>query len=157
MLVVSKEIEKEFEEFKIISKKEIPDFVIISDFRDDWDVHRLNRAFNYFLNGAKLFGTQVNRYCLDKSGQPLIDTGSFVRMLSKAAGVPHKIFGKPFKEFFDQALDKIHLRPEECIVVRDDIESDISGAINAGIKPVLVKTGKATNYEDSDKNTNPFS
>ena len=39
----------------------------------------------------------------------------------------------------------------------DDIESDISGAINAGIKPVLVKTGKATNYEDSDKNTKPFS
>lgn len=108
------------------------------------------------LKGAKLFGTQCNRYCLDKNGQPLIDTGSFARMLSKAASVPYKIFGKPSKEFFDQALNKIHLKPEECIVVGDDIESDICGAINAGIKPVLVKTGKATKYENSEKNTKPF-
>ena len=108
------------------------------------------------LKGAKLFGTQGNRYCLDKNGRPLIDTGSFVRMLSEAASVPYKIFGKPSKEFFDQALNKIHLKPEECIVVGDDIESDICGAINAGIKPVLVKTGKATKYENSEKNTKPF-
>ncbi len=155
-LVANKEIEKEFKKFNIISKEEIPDFVIISDFSDDWNVHRLNEAFNYLLNGAKLLGTQGNRYCLDKKGQPVIDTGSFVRMLSNAACVPYKIFGKPSKEFFNQALNKIGLKPEECIVVGDDIESDISGAINAGIKPVLVKTGKAANYENSDRNTKPF-
>ena len=40
------------------------------------------------------------------------------------------------------------LEPHECIVVGDDIESDIRGAIDAGIKAVLVKTGKASGYKE---------
>ncbi len=155
-LVASKEIEKEFKEFKIVSKEEIPDFVIISDFTDNWDVNRLNRAFRYLLKGAKLFGTQGNRYCLDKKGQPVIDTGSFVRMLAKAAGVSFKIFGKPSKEFLNQALNKSNVNSEECIVVGDDLESDIAGAINVGIKSILVKTGKAANYKEPNEKIQPF-
>lgn len=108
------------------------------------------------LKGVKLFGTQGNRIYLDIKGEPIIDTGSFVRMLAKAAGVSYKIFGKPSREFFNQALDNINLKSDECIVVGDDLESDIAGAINAGIRSVLVKTGKAANYKDSNKKIQPF-
>jgi HAD superfamily hydrolase (TIGR01458 family) len=148
-LVTSKEIEGEFKEFDVVSKKEIPDYVIISDFTDNWDVNRLNIAFKYLLKGAKLFGTQGNRYCLNDKGEPVIDTGSFVMMLAHAANVQYKIFGKPSKDFFNHALEKINLKAKECLVIGDDIESDIKGATNAGIKAVLVKTGKASYYEGS--------
>lgn len=155
-LVATNEIEKEFEDFLQVSRKEIPDYVIISDFSDNWDVNRLNRAFRYLLKGAKLFGTQGNRYCLDEKGQPAIDTGSFVQILGQAAKIPYKTFGKPSKDFFYQALDKINLKPEECFVVGDDLESDIKGAINAGIRAVLVKTGKASNYKDFEEKSKSF-
>ncbi|MFW9897336.1 MAG: TIGR01458 family HAD-type hydrolase, partial [Candidatus Thorarchaeota archaeon] len=59
-LVATSEVEKEFRDFPIVSGSEIPDFVIISDFHDNWDVTRLNQAFNYVLKGAKLLGTQGN-------------------------------------------------------------------------------------------------
>ncbi|KON33295.1 MAG: hypothetical protein AC479_05125 [miscellaneous Crenarchaeota group-6 archaeon AD8-1] len=154
-LVTTKEVEREFKQFKIVNNKEIPDYVIISDFSDDWDVHRLNNAFKHVLKGAKLFGTQGNRYCLNKLGEPVIDTGSFVKMLAYAANVPYNIFGKPSKDFFNQALEKINLKAEECIVVGDDIESDIKGAINAGIKTVLVKTGKASKYKRTNYKIQP--
>lgn len=153
-LVTTKEIETEFAEFKIVSKGEIPDFVIISDFSDNWDVNRLNNAFRFILKGAQLLGTQGNRYCLNEKGYPVIDTGSFVRMLAQAANVPYRIFGKPSKEFFNQAIERINLKPKECVVVGDDIESDIKGATDAGIKAILVKTGKASGYQKLENKKN---
>ncbi|MHA2431339.1 MAG: HAD-IIA family hydrolase [Promethearchaeota archaeon] len=155
-LVSTREIEDEFNEFSIIQDDEIPDYVIISDFRDNWDVFRLNRAFKYLLKGAKLFGTQGNRYFLDLKGEPVIDTGSFVKMLADVANVPYKIFGKPSIEFFNQALNKLSLTTSDCIVVGDDLESDIQGANNIGIKSILVKTGKGIHYEPSKKKIKPF-
>ena len=141
-LVASKEVEEEFVEFNLASKDETPDFVIISDFSDNWDVNRLNKAFKYLLRGAELFGTQGNRYCLNKKGEPQIDTGAFVSMLADAAGIGFKIFGKPSKDFFVQALSLLGLKADDCVVVGDDLESDIQGARNSGLKSILVRTGK---------------
>ncbi|MFX1268082.1 MAG: HAD-IIA family hydrolase [Promethearchaeota archaeon] len=155
-LISTKEIENEFNEFNLVKGDEIPDYVIIADFRDNWDVFRLNRAFKYILKGAKLLGTQGNRYFLDHKGEPVIDTGSFVKMLADAANVPYKIFGKPSKVFFKQALNKLNLISSDCIVIGDDFESDIQGANNVGIKSILVRTGKGIHYAPSKEEIKPF-
>jgi HAD superfamily hydrolase (TIGR01458 family) len=154
--VTTAEVEEEFQKFPKVSGSEIPDFVIIGDFHDNWDVNRLNDAFKYVFKGAKLLGTQGNRYYLDKFGEPVIDTGSFVEMIANAANVEHRIFGKPSKEFFLQALKKINLEPEEVLVIGDDLESDIQGAINTGIKGILVKTGKGQYYDSKSSNIKPY-
>lgn len=154
--VTTVEVEEEFQKFPKVTGSEIPDFVIIGDFHDNWDVNRLNQAFKYVFNGAKLLGTQGNRYYLDKLGEPVIDTGSFVEMIANTANVEYKIFGKPSKEFFLQALKMINLEPEEVLVIGDDIESDIQGAKNAAIKGVLVKTGKGQYYNSKTSNIKPY-
>lgn len=148
--IVTSEVRKEFKEFPKIESSEIPDFVVLGDFRDDWDVHRLNRAFNYVLNGSKLLGTQGNKYFLNSKGDPVLDTGSFVSMIAKAANVKPKIFGKPSKSYFQLALNKLNLKNNEVLVVGDDLESDIKGALNIGIASVLVKTGKGLNLSESE-------
>ncbi len=140
--ITTKEVAEELQEFQQVKNSEIPDFVIIGDFHDDWDINRLNLAFQYILKGAKLLGTQGNLYYLDQNGDPVIDTGSFVYMIANAAKVTPIIFGKPSKEYFLQALEKLELETSEVVVIGDDLESDIQGAINAGIKGILVKTGK---------------
>ncbi len=155
-LVASQEVEQDFKEFNLVSEDETPDYVIISDFSDNWDVNRLNKAFKYLLKGSKLLGTQGNRYCLNNKGEPQIDTGSFVRMLADAADIAFTIFGKPSKDFFVQALNKLGLKANECIVVGDDVESDIKGAKNAGIKSVLVRTGKEKHGVSYKKLKEPF-
>jgi phospholysine phosphohistidine inorganic pyrophosphate phosphatase len=145
-LVTTKEVRGEFEEFDLVNKDKVPDFVIIADFQDDWNLNRLNQAFRYVLQGAKLLGTQGNRFFLDREGNPVIDTGSFVQLIAYAANVKPIIFGKPSKTFFNEALKLLGTKSEETLVIGDDIESDIQGAINSGIKAILVKTGKGTIY-----------
>ncbi len=145
-LVTTEEVAEEFQEFPQVMGSEIPDFVIIGDFHDNWDVNRLNVAFKYVLRGAKLLGMQGNRFYLDSNGEPVIDTGTFVQMIANATNVTPKIFGKPSREYFLQALEKLNLAPDEVIVIGDDLESDIQGAINANIKSILVKTGKGQYY-----------
>lgn len=140
--VTTKEVAEELREFQQVKNSAIPDFVIIGDFHDDWNINRLNLAFKYVLKGAKLLGTQGNIYYLDRSGEPVIDTGSFVNMIANAANVTPIILGKPSREFFQQALEKLSLNANEVLVIGDDLESDIQGAINAGIRGILVKTGK---------------
>ncbi|MFX1280067.1 MAG: HAD-IIA family hydrolase [Promethearchaeota archaeon] len=154
-LVTTKEVEKEFQEFLKVQGSEVPDFVIIGDFQDNWDVKRLNTAFRYVLKGAKLLGTQGNWYFLDRQGEPVIDTGSFVHMIAKAAKIEYKIFGKPSKEYFTHALEKINLNSYEVLVIGDDIESDIQGAINLGIDGILVRTGKGQFYNPNQSDIVP--
>ena len=155
-LVTTGEVKEEFQKFRQIKSSEVPDFVIIGDFQDNWDVNRLNTAFKYVLkHKAKLLGTQGNKYYLDRNGEPVIDTGSFVWMIANAANVIPKIFGKPSKEYFVQALKRLDLLAEDTVVIGDDIESDIEGALNSNIRGILVKTGKGQFYQSSKARIKP--
>jgi len=140
--LVSEQVKSEFKTFSQVSEGEIPDFVVISDFSDDWRIERLNIAFNYVIKGAKLIGSQGNRYFLDRDGNPKIDTGALIRMVADAAQVKPLILGKPNPDYFKMALKKINIDTNEAIIIGDDIESDIKGAENAGIRGFLVETGK---------------
>jgi len=108
------------------------------------------------VKGAELLGTQGNKYYLDRNGEPVLDTGSFVYMIANAANVTPRIFGKPSKEFFFQALEKIDLNADEVYVIGDDLDSDIQGGINAGIKGILVKTGKGKFFNSLKSRIKPF-
>lgn len=153
--ITTKEIKKEFQEFPQVEGSEIPDFVILCDFHDDWDVNRLNQAFKYILKGAKLIGSQGNIYYLDRNGEPVLDTGSFINMISNASNSIAQIFGKPSKQFFEQALKKINIHKSEVIVIGDDVFSDIQGAKNSGLKGILVKTGKGRLYNNLIEDIKP--
>ena len=155
-LVTSEEVKEEFQQFRQIKSSEVPDFVIIGDFHDNWDVNRLNIAFKYVIkHKAKLLGTQGNKYYLDRNGEPVIDTGSFVWMIANAAKVTPIIFGKPSKEYFVQALKKLNLLAKNVVVIGDDIESDIEGALNANIRGILVKTGKGKFFNPLESEIHP--
>ncbi|MHA1460469.1 MAG: HAD-IIA family hydrolase [Promethearchaeota archaeon] len=156
-LVATEEVKAEFQDFHQIKGDEVPDFVIISDFHDNWDVNRLNNAFKYVIkHNARLLGTQGNKYYLDSNGEPVIDTGSFVQMIATAADVKPTIFGKPSKEYFMQALKKLDLAANRTVVIGDDIESDIQGAHNANLRGILVKTGKGQFYKASKEDVIPY-
>jgi len=156
-LVATEEVHDEFKDFHQIEGDEVPDFVIISDFHDNWDVNRLNNAFKYVIKyNSMLLGTQGNKYYLDRNGEPVIDTGSFVQMIATAANVKPTIFGKPSKEYFMQALKKLDLPASKTVVIGDDIESDIQGAHNANLRGILVKTGKGQFYKSSEKDIEPY-
>ena len=50
--------------------------------------------------------------------------------------------GKPSRAYFEAALGELDASPDEAVMVGDDVESDVGGAKAAGLRGVLVRTGK---------------
>jgi HAD superfamily hydrolase (TIGR01458 family) len=102
---------------------------------------RLNRAFAALEAGARLVCLHRNRWWQTARG-PQLDAGAFVAGLEYAAGVEADVVGKPSEAFFGAALAELGAEPGEAWMVGDDVESDVGGAKAAGLRGVLVRTGK---------------
>jgi HAD superfamily hydrolase (TIGR01458 family) len=101
----------------------------------------LNRAFAALADGARLVCLHKNRWWQTSRG-PLLDAGAFVAGLEYAAGVEAEVVGKPTRAYFDAALAGLGAEAAEAWMVGDDVEADVGGAKAAGLKGVLVRTGK---------------
>ena len=55
-------------------------------------------------------------------------------------------FSKPSKEYFDSIIEKLNIEKNEVIMIGDNLEDDIRGAENYGIKSILY------DYKDKYKN-----
>jgi len=101
----------------------------------------LNRAFGALRDGARLVCLHKNRWWQTADG-PLLDAGAFVAGLEYAAQVEAEIVGKPTAAYFEAALAELGSKPSEAVMVGDDVEADIGGAKQIGMRGVLVRTGK---------------
>lgn len=124
-----------------------PDAVLVGDAGEHFTFENMNRAFNVLIGGGKLYALGKNRFFRGSHGLEL-DAGPFVAALEYAAEVEAILIGKPARDFFLAAADALALAPEKVAMVGDDVESDVEGAIAAGLAGVLVKTGK---FRDGDE------
>jgi HAD superfamily hydrolase (TIGR01458 family) len=122
------------------------DAVIIGDLGDRWDYQVLNRAFRRLMDGADLIALQKNRYWETAEGLSL-DAGPFVAAVEYAADREAVVVGKPSEAFFELALSDLGVEPSAAAMVGDDVEADVGGALDAGIRGILVRTGK---YREED-------
>jgi HAD superfamily hydrolase (TIGR01458 family) len=117
--------------------------VIIGDAGEDFDFARLNHAFRELIGGAPFIALAKNRSFKDDDGGLSLDAGAFVTALEFATGREALVLGKPSPAFFQAALASMNCAPESAVMVGDDAESDIAGALGAGLAAaVLVRTGK---------------
>jgi HAD superfamily hydrolase (TIGR01458 family) len=130
-------------EFKDIPSHHI-DYVVVGDARENFTYENMNKAFRYLFNGVELIAAAKNKYFKDTDGALSLDCGAFIVGLEYATGKEARLIGKPNKDFFHLAVERLGLKPEEVAVIGDDIEADVQGAIDAGLKGILVKTGKFT-------------
>jgi HAD superfamily hydrolase (TIGR01458 family) len=138
-LLMTDEVKADFAELEEDERE--PDAVIVGDLGERFTYDVLNRAFRHLLAGAELIALQKNRYWLREDGLCL-DVGPFVAALEYAAACEAHVVGKPAPAFFGHVLDAAGAAPDEAVMVGDDIESDIGGALAAGLHGVLVRTGK---------------
>ena len=115
--------------------------VVLGDLGSGMTYERLNRAFRMLLDGAELVTLARNRYRQANDGL-MLDTGPFCAALEHASGKTAILAGKPSRAFFEAALASAGAAPSETAVVGDDLESDVGGAQAAGMRGVLVRTGK---------------
>lgn len=121
--------------------------VVIGDSPEEATYDNLNRAFRLVLGGAALIGMHRNGWWLTPDG-PTLDSGAFVTGLEFAAGRPATIVGKPSASFFAQGVRDLRretgrdLGRAEIAMVGDDVRTDIRAAQRAGLRGILVLSGK---------------
>ena len=53
-----------------------------------------------------------------------------------------EVVGKPAQPFFHAAVADMGLEPQRVAMIGDDVEADVRGAREAGLRGALVPTGK---------------
>lgn len=125
--------------------------VVLGDLGEAMTYERLNRAFRLLLEGAELVALARNRYWRGADGL-MLDSGPFVAALEHASGTSATLVGKPSRAFFAAAVASLGVAASDAVCVGDDLESDVGGAQSAGLRGILVKTGK---FRPSDLERSP--
>lgn len=123
--------------------------VVVGDAGSELDYAALNAAYRVLEEGAELLALARNRAFKDADGNMSLDAGPFVAALEYASLKKAILLGKPAPAFFETALASMGCRAGEAAMVGDDAESDVAGALEAGLAAAyLVRTGK---YRDGDE------
>jgi HAD superfamily hydrolase (TIGR01458 family) len=115
------------------------DAVILGDLGNGFSEEVLNQAFRLLMDGAQLIALQHNRFWQRADGL-VLDVGAYAAALEYACGRESVVVGKPAPTFFKAAMQD--MGASHAVMVGDDIEADVYGAIQAGLGGVLVRTGK---------------
>jgi HAD superfamily hydrolase (TIGR01450 family) len=99
------------------------------------------RTALYLLRaGARLVGVCADRVYPSPRGLEF-GTGAMTQMLAYAANVAPVYAGKPEAIFFEELCHRLGVEPGRCVLVGDNLESDIAGARRMGMASVLTLTG----------------
>jgi HAD superfamily hydrolase (TIGR01458 family) len=151
--VLTDDCKKDFAEFT--QTENSPDYVVIGDLQigrpqlavgtvdtsAGWSYDLLNKIFNLLITGSKLIALHKGKFWQTDQGLTL-DIGIFVAGLEYVTGQKATVIGKPSKTFFRMALKDLGVPASKAAMIGDDLDNDIAGAQAAGMKTILVKTGK---------------
>ena len=113
--------------------------------------HKLATAALNINAGAKFIGTNPDTSLPTELGFTH-GNGAILAALQAATGVAPTIIGKPEPLMYQQALALLGVAPSETIAIGDRLETDILGAVRAGISSLMVLTGVSSeeDLETSD-------
>jgi HAD superfamily hydrolase (TIGR01458 family) len=124
------------------------DAVVLGDLGERWTFQLMQEAFELVTAGAMLLALSRDRYW--RQGERLaLDAGPFVAALEYATGREAVVVGKPSAAFFQLAAASLGVSTDSVVMVGDDAEADVAGAQAAGLRGVLVRTGKFRPAEPS--------
>jgi len=137
--LVSDTVRDEFREFS--TSMSAPDAVIIGDIGRAWTYDLVNKIFQMIMAGAELIALHKGKFWQTQEGLQ-VDIGAFIAGLEYVTGVEATVIGKPSPAFFETAIRELDLPKDEIVMVGDDIDFDVGGAQQCGIRGILVRTGK---------------
>ena len=139
LIIPDAKMKEDFSTFQLVDEK--PEAIVVGDMGKLFTFELLNRLFLNIINGAELIAMHKNRYWNSAKGLTL-DLGAFISALEYASGISAVVVGKPDRNLFSLAANNWGVPENSIFVVGDDLDGDILGAHNAGMRSVLVKTGK---------------
>jgi glycerol-1-phosphatase len=126
------------------------DVVVVAG-HDGLDFHELRSATRAVAGGAQMLAANRDRtFPTDEGLSP--GTGAIVAALEYATQSCAQVAGKPERQIFESALDR--LGPGRTLMVGDRLDADLGGAAAAGLDGAIVLTG-VTSAREARAATNP--
>lgn len=118
----------------------------------NWD--KLTSAALHINAGARFIGTNPDTSFPTERGV-VPGNGAILAALEVATGVTPRIIGKPEPELYNQALKMMQAVTADTLVIGDRLDTDIAGALRAGLDSLLVLTGISTGHMLESSSTQP--
>lgn len=109
-----------------------------------FDMEAALAALEYLRRGAHLVVGCADRVFPIQAGGVEFGSGSWAALFAYAAALPTERIhyaGKPEPVFFESLCSRMGLSAQRCLLVGDNLESDIRGGLAMGMKTALVLSG----------------
>jgi arabinose operon protein AraL len=130
--------------FRVVTEPEKEQYkvdAVVAAFDRTFDYYKLNNAYQCIKKGAGFVATNSDRTCPVENGD-IPDCASMIGAITGCSGVePEVIVGKPNPLTAQAALSVLGLKPNECLMVGDRVETDMRMGLLTGIETGLVLTG----------------
>ena len=127
--------------FKITDEPREIDYVVVA-FDRTFDYQKLNIAFQAIKKfGAHFVATNPDRTCPVEGGEIPDCAGIIAAIEAVTEKKVEVIVGKPSPIMIQTVLDVMGLKPEDCILIGDRLETDIKMGKDSGIATGIVLTG----------------
>ncbi|MDU1863335.1 MAG: HAD-IIA family hydrolase [Propionibacterium sp.] len=121
--------------------------IVLASYDREFDYRKLQIAFDamWFYGHAFLVQTNPDRFCPFPGGRGEPDCAAVTAAIEACTGMTCQVsLGKPSPLMLQQALAGLDVAPSNCVMVGDRLQTDITMAVNAGMKSACVLTGEAT-------------
>lgn len=131
--------------FRPANQPQDADFVVAGmDFHLDY--RKCAEAVLAVRAGATLIGTNEDATFPSEEGE-IPGAGAILALLRTATGQEPIVVGKPYPGMFEEAMARLGLGPEACLMVGDRYETDIQGAQALSMWTAGVCTGVTSHAE----------
>jgi arabinose operon protein AraL len=118
--------------------------VVVLSWDRDFHYDHLNFAYQSVKLGAKMIATNPDRTCPVEVGD-VPDCAGMIGAVEAVSGKKIDVqIGKPSILTIEAALKILRLKPDECLMIGDRLETDIRMGVEAGMKTALVLSGITT-------------
>lgn len=116
--------------------------VVLVGWDREVDYDKLRRASVLVQRGARLVATNGDASYPAPRGELWPGAGALLAAVQTATGVRAEVAGKPHPPLFEEAVSRAGTR--RALVVGDRVDTDVEGAVRAGLDAALVLTGAHT-------------
>ncbi|HVK57293.1 MAG TPA: HAD-IIA family hydrolase [Candidatus Kapabacteria bacterium] len=120
-----------------------PSYVVVGE--GAVSTEKLTKAHECLERGARLLATNPDNWCPVSADRTRPGAGAAAAFLEASSGKPAYYLGKPNGYMFNRACRKLaeisFSASEEVVMIGDTMETDIRGAVEAGLCSYLVLTG----------------
>jgi NagD protein len=140
-------------ERKIANDAIRPSYVVVGE--GAASLEKLAKAHTCIEHGARLLATNPDNWCPISAEETRPGAGATAAFLEASSGRRAYYLGKPNGYMFHRACRKLSNlagggRLEETVVIGDTMETDIRGAVEAGLQAYLVLSGSTRVEEVAD-------